>query len=317
MEGAAPRVCGWCSLIQVHSALQELNIEEQCCIGRNGGGYPLLAVREVRRDAQRALATDLHPCNAQIPAPDHLAATQSEVDGAFIELLAVCERASILYVHLAPPRGKWPAASLQVNILEPTLKLDRLRSRWLGSRSAWLSSSKLSGRLGGGGWCFSFGGFGWLAWWCLGAARRPLAALEDLSNAGRCQRHICLLVLVLIFTLLVVLVVLVVLTLTLFRVLFLIFLIIVVALLSSPRLHATNHLLNRQVEIVFQPADLFCRISLRKRLLLLERAQVVFLVFRLVLAILLLLASGASGRARAARRGFRHDVTNTNRLRAR
>lgn len=57
--------------------LQQLDIEDQLGVGWDAGNA-LLAVREMRRDRDAALATDGHAGDTDIPALDDLALAQLE-----------------------------------------------------------------------------------------------------------------------------------------------------------------------------------------------------------------------------------------------
>src|SRR5664279_967283 len=51
--------------------LEQLDFEDQCRVGRDDAGGASRAVAEIGRDQEHALASDLHRCNALVPALDH------------------------------------------------------------------------------------------------------------------------------------------------------------------------------------------------------------------------------------------------------
>src|SRR5256714_12038864 len=69
--------------------LEELDIEEQRRVGRNRAAGAALTVAQLRRDDQRALAANLHPGNALVPAADDLPAAQLERERLAVVLRAV------------------------------------------------------------------------------------------------------------------------------------------------------------------------------------------------------------------------------------
>src|SRR5216684_2209289 len=92
---------------QGRSALHELlhiyqpHIEDQGCVGRDDGRITTLPVGEVRRNAQLALASDLHASDPFVPSLDDLAGAQHEIKGfagadRAVELLAVGEPSGVI-----------------------------------------------------------------------------------------------------------------------------------------------------------------------------------------------------------------------------
>src|SRR4051794_14346400 len=67
---------------------QELDVEDERRVWRNGAAGAALAVAELRRNDERPLSTDLHAGDTLIPAADDRARTEAE-----FERLAVIPRA--------------------------------------------------------------------------------------------------------------------------------------------------------------------------------------------------------------------------------
>src|SRR5215472_927462 len=83
--------------------IQQLDIEDQGCVGRDHSGGAPRAVAQVGRDFQLPLAAHLHACDAIVPALNHLSATQLELKRSFadgaVELLAAGQPARVIYGH--------------------------------------------------------------------------------------------------------------------------------------------------------------------------------------------------------------------------
>src|SRR6185312_1237344 len=61
--------------------LQKLHFKNQCRVGRDCSSCTFRSVAERWRNAQLALAADLHSCDAFVPAFDHLTLAQRELEG--------------------------------------------------------------------------------------------------------------------------------------------------------------------------------------------------------------------------------------------
>src|SRR5262249_35490301 len=89
------------------------------------------AVAEFRRDDELALAADLHPGDALVPALDDLAGAEVELERlaaveAAVELLAVLERGGVVHRHAVALLGLGPGAFLEGLVLQAAVGLDHL-----------------------------------------------------------------------------------------------------------------------------------------------------------------------------------------------
>jgi hypothetical protein len=80
---------------------EQLDVEDQCGVGRDGAGVSTGAVREVRRDGEFYFVADFHAGDAEIPAADDLFRAEDEGEGLVaidraVELGAVDQPASIM-----------------------------------------------------------------------------------------------------------------------------------------------------------------------------------------------------------------------------
>src|SRR5687767_3100048 len=80
---------------------QQLDLEDQCCIGRYDAARAARAVAERGRNGQLALAADLHALHALVPALDHAPGAEWKHERivavlAGIELRAVGEPAGVV-----------------------------------------------------------------------------------------------------------------------------------------------------------------------------------------------------------------------------
>src|SRR6185295_19091958 len=82
--------------------LEQLDLEHQRRVRRDHAAAAMLAVGERGRDGELALAALLHAFNALVPALDHVACAEREVErvaarAAGVELLAALEPADVVH----------------------------------------------------------------------------------------------------------------------------------------------------------------------------------------------------------------------------
>src|SRR5579885_1722038 len=97
--------------------VKQLHLEGQLRVGRDLA-HGAVAVGQVRRDDQLALAANLHAGHALVPALDDLAATEPEREGlaaveAAVELRTVLQRAGVMDDDLVALLGRLAVADLQ------------------------------------------------------------------------------------------------------------------------------------------------------------------------------------------------------------
>src|ERR1019366_2610941 len=130
--------------------------------GWNDPGITLFSVGQVWRNAELALASDLHAGYTFVPALDDLAGSELELkrfagpDRA-VELLAVGEPAGVIDFDVLSGLGDGAGANLDVPIFQTGGGLDGLAGDFGGSAGGWLGWRLLcwsrlgngQGRLGG------------------------------------------------------------------------------------------------------------------------------------------------------------------------
>src|SRR5882672_7717154 len=103
-----------CFLSETLTNFEQLDFENQRGVGRDHAAGAASAVAELGRDGELALAADLHPGHALVPALDHLAAPQRKLEGlaavlARVEFLArlacVEEPAGVVHLDVLAGRG--------------------------------------------------------------------------------------------------------------------------------------------------------------------------------------------------------------------
>src|SRR6185369_7916413 len=99
--------------------VQQLHFEHQRRLRRNGAGQALVAVGELGRDGEPALAADLHAGHPLVQPLDHVARAESEVEriaagAAGVELLPVGKPADVMNHDVLAGFGGGAAADDEV-----------------------------------------------------------------------------------------------------------------------------------------------------------------------------------------------------------
>src|SRR4051794_6582602 len=102
---------------------QELDVEVQFRLRRDGRRPALLAVRELVRDLELPRPADLHADEALVPPLDDLAAADAEAERvaavlAAVELLAILERAGVMHLDGVADLDRGAGALLFVEVLQ-------------------------------------------------------------------------------------------------------------------------------------------------------------------------------------------------------
>src|SRR5258706_4917977 len=110
--------------------IKEFHVEQQRRVRRDRAAGAAGAVSELRRDDERPLAADLHAREALIPALNHLAGAELELEwvvaiAGAVELLAVLvgfarvvQPAGVVHPHALPRRRRCARADLAVRDLQ-------------------------------------------------------------------------------------------------------------------------------------------------------------------------------------------------------
>ena len=110
--------------MRISGHAKQLDIENEGCIGWDDSREALITVGKVSRNDELALATDLHPRNAFVPALDYHPDAEGELERATsdraVELRSIFEDTSVVDGDILALCGGWSISDGDVFVLKTT-----------------------------------------------------------------------------------------------------------------------------------------------------------------------------------------------------